>query len=498
MAVYTAPDVYIESIRSGNQSVATISNSVGAMVGLTKNGRRDIAQKVNSWKQYVQLYANGLETPYMEDSFLAYSVYGFFINGGKELYIASAEASDDNNAVSAKGKGTAFSAVASSDGDWGNDLSIIVTKNADWSEGTPNAENPSQMDGVNLVYDFKISIKGGATTTVEAVTVDNLEDRILNDPIAGEWFESVTNEVNGGTNEKVALVEETVTLSGGVDGTTSVKSSDYLEALTMFDPFVDEITMISIPGISNTEVHNGVISYAKKHHIFPVLSFPQSTTVEEAKELRKNIKDAEYGAVAYPWGIISDPLTNRDKVIPPEGYYMGVCARIIESRGAWKAPAGTEAGIVGFNEMEIDISRDDCGILNPCGIVCLMTRKNYGLCVWGARGIQDEDPKMKYVSDHFLNIKIRKELYANTLYAVFEPNPEVRASLRTICKNYMLKLAEQGAFVSKEEGTGWFIVCDDSNNSQEDIDEGMLYIDAGYAPVKPAEFVVIRLAHSMD
>ena len=106
---------------------------------------------------------------------------------------------------------------------------------------------------------------------------------------------------------------------------------------------------------------------------------------------------------------------------------------------------------------------------------------------------------MKYVSDHFLNIKIRRELYAGTMYAMFEPNePSLWKKVYTTCSNYLENLRMQGAFKGSGEGDAWFVVCDETNNSDQTIDEGYLYVDIGYAPVKPSEFVVIRLAHSID
>ena len=170
------------------------------------------------------------------------------------------------------------------------------------------------------------------------------------------------------------------------------------------------------------------------------------------KEALRKSMSATYGAMPYPWGVVTDPLTNKPKIVPPEGHYAGVCARIINNRGVHKAPAGTEATLRGFIAMEKTLSKADCEVLNPVGVICLLTRRNYGLVVWGARGLNSADTTMRYVSDHFLNIHIRKSLYEGTQFAVFEPNDATLwASLRITCKQFMEELKTKSAAELNED-----------------------------------------------
>ncbi len=471
---YNAPDVYIEDVKSGSRSISQVSGSIASMVGVTKSGPLREPQLVTSWTDFISKFANGLDTPFMNDSYLAYAVYGFFSNGGNQLYINRVAKKD---AKKASATGELISATASNEGVWGNDITIELKKNEDYSDE-------------NLEFDVTISLGTSDSTVVSSVYIDTIEEAVLKNSKAKNWLSDFSIE-------KDALEEGTQKLSGGTDG-GALTDQEYVEALEDFEPYVYEITMVAIPGVETSAVRDGVLSFCDRHKLFPVISMPKGSTKEETKTYRKSIS-ASYGALVYPWGNVSDPLTQKEKAVPPEGHYMGVCARIIDSRGVHKAPAGTEATIKGFTSMEVTLSKSDCEFLNPVGVICLLSRRNYGLVVWGARGLNSEDQTMRYVSDHFLNINIRKSLYEGTQFAVFEPNDEVLWSrLYTACKNFMKNLHTKGAFKGAGEGDAWYVVVNSTNNTEETIAEGYLNIEVGYAPVKPSEFVVIKLAHSID
>ena len=475
---YQSPDVYIEDVKTGSQSIQQVSASVGAMIGATRSGEIGTPVLITSWTDFITKYANGLDTPFISTSYLPYAVYGFFSNGGKQLYISRVAHSTAKKATK---EGTNLTVTAKSEGTWGNGLKVEIVKGEDWESDT------------NEEFDVKVTVDS-STTTIKGVFTDTIEDAILKDSKAKQWIGDVKVNIESGT----ALTEETVELEGGTDGIADLVDNDYVEGLNKLDEAIDEVTMVAIPGITTTTVQNGLLSYCDKNKVFPIITAPVGSTVDECKSLRKGISTT-YGALAYPWGVMTDPLTNRDKTVPPEGHYMGVCARIINDRGVHKAPAGIEATISGFNAMEVSLTKTDCEILNPVGVVCLLTRRNYGLVVWGARGLNSSDPTMRYVSDHFLNINIRKSLYEGTQFAVFEPNNDsLWIGIKSVCKAFLETLRQQGALKGDGEGDAYYVVCDATNNTEDSINDGILNIDIGYAPVKPAEFVVIRLAHSIE
>ena len=476
---YQAPDVYIEDAKSGSQSVTQLSASIGAMIGATRSGEVGVPTLVTSWTDFINKFANGLDTPFIPTSYLPYAVYGFFVNGGKQLYISRVAHSTKAKATK---EGTNLTVTAKNEGTWGNELKVTIVKNEDWVTDT------------NEEFDVVIELGSSASSTIKSVFTDTIVDAILSDSKASQWIGSVSLNIE----TSVALTEETITLAGGVDGISDLTDADYVDALSSFDQVIEEITMVAIPGVTTPAVRDGLLSYCDNNKVFPIITAPMGSTRDEAKALRKSIS-AMYGAMPFPWGNLTDPLTNKDKTVPPEGHYMGVCARIIESRGVHKAPAGTEATLRGFTSMEISLSKEDCEILNPVGVVCLLTRRNYGLVVWGSRGLNSSDSTMRYVSDHFLNINIRKSLYEGTQFAIFEPNNEdLWVGVKSVIRNFLENLRMQGAFKGNGEGDAYYVVCDSSNNTDATINEGYLNIEVGYAPVKPSEFVVVKLAHSIE
>ena len=476
---YQAPDVYIEDVKSGSQSISQISASVGAMIGVTRSGAVGVPTLVTSWTDFINKFANGLDTPFISSSFLPYAVYGFFVNGGRQLYVSRVASKTASKATK---EGTNLKVTAKSEGTWGNEVSVEIKKSEDWVSNT------------NEEFDVVVSVGSSSSTTIKGVFTDTIVDAILSDSKAKSWLGEVTLTIETTT----ALTEETITLENGADGVSDLKDTNYVDALGTIDEVIDEVTMIAIPGVTTPTVQNGLLAYCDKNKVFPIITAPQGSTVEEVKVLRKSIS-ATYGAMPFPWGVMTDPLTNKDKVVPPEGHYMGVCANIIESRGVHKAPAGVEAVIRGFNAMEINLSKADCEILNPVGVICILTRRNYGLVVWGARGLNSTDKTMRYVSDHLLNINIRKSLYEGTQFAIFEPNNEdLWIGVKSVIRNFLENLRKQGAFKGNGEGDAYYVVCDASNNTEDSIADGYLNIEVGYAPVKPTEFVVIKLAHSIE
>ena len=260
---------------------------------------------------------------------------------------------------------------------------------------------------------------------------------------------------------------------------------------------IDDVTFVAIPGQTSKVVNDALISYCEEHTLFPILDMPVGSTAEETKAYRKSIS-AFTGALTHPWGKVNDPLTNTLKLVPNAGHVMGVYARIIESRGIHKAPAGVDAVVRGFIEMEYQLTPAQISTLNPVGVICITSRPNAGIVIWGARSLNSKDTTMKYVTDGLLNINIKKSLYNGTQFAVFEPNDEALWSkVQATCKSFLETLRLQGALKGTAD-EAYFVTVDSSNNTDDTIANGELHIDIGYAPVKPAEFVIIKLAHSID
>lgn len=472
MASYTAPGVYVQDVASASQTVTQASSSIGILIGVARAGVANTAKKIGSWTEYIENFACGLDTPFDENSYLPYAVYGFFQNGGKELYVGNVK----KNAKSATGSGTVLNCEAASEGVWGNDLSIVIARASDYTEESKT-------------FDITVSLGSSDKIVVSDVTSANVIDTMNNHRSLKSWLYSV--EFADGVTE---LAEETISFSGGSDG-DELKDSDFIDALTMLD-FLDDVTMVAIPGQTSKAVNDALMSYCDNNELFPFLDMPRGATAEETRAYRKSIS-AFTGVMCYPWIKVNDPLTDGLKAVPTCGHAMGVYARSIEAYGVYKAPGGVEAVVRGAIEMDTVITKAVLSSLNPVGVVCIMSRPNAGIVLWGVRSLNSTDSDMKYVSDGLLNLMLKKSLYDGTQYAVFERNTDkLWKKVSTTCKSFLETLREQGAFKG-EADEAYFVTVDESNNTDQTINEGQLIIDIGYAPTKPAEFVVFRLAHSI-
>ena len=204
-------------------------------------------------------------------------------------------------------------------------------------------------------------------------------------------------------------------------------------------------------------------------------------------------------AVAYfPRVRLADPLDDfRLRSIPPSGAIAGLIARIDSQRGVWKAPAGTEASLRGVARLEYALTDAENGVLNPLGLNSLRVKPVFGTIVWGARTLDGADAaasQWKYLPVRRVALMIEESLYRGTQWAVFEPNDEgLWAQLRLNVQSYMHGLFRQGAFQGTRPSDAYLVKCDAQTTTQDDIDRGVVNVLVGFAPLKPAEFVVIRI-----
>jgi hypothetical protein len=208
--------------------------------------------------------------------------------------------------------------------------------------------------------------------------------------------------------------------------------------------------------------------------------------------------DARNAAIYYPRVLESDPAREGQTfTYPPSGVIAGIMARTDVQRGVWKAPAGLDAAINGIQGFDVELDNDQNGRLNQFGINCLRSFGVAGRVVWGARTMRGADQladEYKYIPIRRLALYIEETLYRATQWVVFEPNDEpLWAQIRLNVGAFMHTLFRQGAFQGTTPRDAYFVKCDKEVNPQNDIDRGIVNIIVGFAPLKPAEFVVIKL-----
>ena len=203
-------------------------------------------------------------------------------------------------------------------------------------------------------------------------------------------------------------------------------------------------------------------------------------------------------AAYFPRTRVPDPLDGfRLRALPPSGAMAGLMARTDAQRGVWKAPAGTEAALRNVAQLEYRLTDAENGVLNPLGLNCLRTKPVYGTIAWGARTLDGADvaaSQWKYLPVRRLANMIEESLLRGTQWAVFQPNDETLwGQLRTNVQSFMQGLFRQGAFQGTTPATAFLVKCDSQTTTQDDIDRGRVNLLVGFAPLKPAEFVIIQI-----
>ena len=205
----------------------------------------------------------------------------------------------------------------------------------------------------------------------------------------------------------------------------------------------------------------------------------------------------DHAAIYWPRVKIVDPATGLRLNVDPSGSIAGVAARIDGSRGVWKAPAGLEASILGIVGSEYMISDPENGVINPLAVNAIRVFPN-GIVSWGARTMDgfDNSPNSdyRYVPVRRLALFLEESLYRGLQFAVFEPNDEpLWAQIRLAAGAFMNNLFRQGAFQGQKASDAYFVKCDAETTTQNDINLGIVNVIVGFAPLKPAEFVIITI-----
>ncbi len=225
-----------------------------------------------------------------------------------------------------------------------------------------------------------------------------------------------------------------------------------------------------------------------------ILDPPPGLNAQQIKEWRvdKAGYDSRYAALYWPWVKAADPATGKNIHMPPSGLMAGIWGRNDDTRGVHKAPANEV--IRGAISLEIQITRREQELLNPSGINCLRAFPGQGIRVWGARTLSS-DPAWRYLNVRRLFNYLEKSILSGTNWVVFEPNDEALwAKIRRTMSAFLVNEWRKGALFGRTPDEAFFVKCDGETNPAEGIDAGQVVCQIGVAPVKPAEFVIFRLA----
>jgi len=264
---------------------------------------------------------------------------------------------------------------------------------------------------------------------------------------------------------------------------------------------IDAISLVAAPGITDQVTQNALIDQCEAlKYRFAILD-PDPKAGNLPPDLndiqtQRDLYDTKYAAVYYPRIVVNDPLSNQTIAQPPSGHIAGIMARVDTQRGVHKAPANEV--IAGITDLELIVNKAEQEILNPdpknINVLRDLRHTGRGLRVWGARCITS-DAQWKYVNVRRLFIFIERSIEVGTQWAVFEPNDyQLWARISQSVGQFLTRVWREGALMGTKPEEAYFVKCDATTMTQDDIDNGRLIMIVGIAPVKPAEFVIIRIS----
>jgi len=280
------------------------------------------------------------------------------------------------------------------------------------------------------------------------------------------------------------------------DGQVQISAND----LELFSGVKEPINLLCLPGIIHPPSLFAAAGYCESHRIFLIADTQKGASPSEIETAVDNsqMPKTEFGAAYYPWIKISDPLNaNQPRLSAPSGGIAGMYARMDLNRGVWKAPAGREASLTETTGLDHALTESEMTRLNSIGVSCLRSLPEVGVVVWGARtlaGGNQTGSEWKYVNIRRLAIFLEHSIDQGTQWAVFEPNDEqLWARIRASVDSFMLGMFRAGAFQGVTQEQAYYVHCGRETTTQNDIDQGVVNIIVGFAPLKPAEFVIIKI-----
>ena len=483
---FSYPGVYIQEVSSGVRTITGVATSIAAFVGYFSRGPMAEARLVQSPLDFEREFG-GVHP----DSLASYAVQQFFANGGQQAWVVRTAAAEEPPAPEPAGVtlDQDWSVEATTPGTWGNELEVSIE----------HADEPLGAFNLTVVLN-----QGGRPVDAETFRF------LSTDPDDPRFAETIVNaesklvRVTAPPTDPEAPAETTsaARLTNGRNGTVP-GSNELVGALRAFDS-VELINLISIPDtdrLTDTDakdVMDAAVAYAEERRAFYIVDPPNQTS-KDRDEIRAWLSAirAKNAAAYFPRVRIRDPFDAASlRAIPNSGTIAGVYARTDTERGVWKAPAGIDASLLGVQDLEVSLNDLQNGTLNVLGLNCLRTFRNAGSVVWGARTREGSDAlgsEWKFVPVRRLALFLEESLYRGTQFAVFEPNDEpLWGQIRLNVGTFMQGLFLQGAFQGRSAREAYFVKCDSETTTQADIDRGIVNIIVGFAPLKPAEFVVIR------
>ncbi|MGI9824266.1 phage tail sheath family protein [Agromyces sp. Marseille-Q5079] len=511
MPTYLSPGVYVQEIDAATRPIEGVGTAVAAFIGLAPKGPENQPTLVSNWTQFVDEFG-GL----YPGSYLAYAVYGYFLNGGGNCFIVRIGTS---SASSGKGRGRDAKEAPKEPQEVTLGGYRVIAKGA--ANNKPVKVEVGPADGENPPEDeFKlvILVEGRQPEAYGNVSTKSDRDNYVVTKVSAESKTVTLEEVASppsSTPAKPAIgtfdlaVPEPAPEPLALDQISAANYVGDAADRTGFSGLeeVEEVTMVSVPDLMAAYEQGAIdldtvkaVQLAIIAHCelmgdrMAILDSPPALNAQEVVDWRRNQAgyDSKFATLYYPWFQVMDPLTGTNRFVPPSGHMAGVWARNDSERGVHKAPANEV--IRGAVAVQTQLTRIEQELLNPIGINAIRNFPGRGIRVWGARTLSS-DAAWRYVNVRRLFNYLEKSILNATQFAVFEPNdPALWGKLRRSISAFLIGEWRKGALFGNTPEQAFFVKCDDETNPADVIDAGQVVCQIGVAPVKPAEFVIFQLS----
>ncbi len=513
MPEYLSPGVYVEEIELGPRPIEGVSTSTAGFLGETLRGPEE-PRLITGFEEFKRLYGGFLRPGGgISNADLPFAIQGFFDNGGQRCFVTRIVAADAAPMVADVG---VMRFTAMGPGTFGN---RIAAKIGPGSLQDPN--RPPQFVKLTLAYwdelpDPLIDPTDPAQITNRdrrEATLVEVYDNLVSDPTSIDDYET---RINGTSSlvrvERIAAGAPAdrafgVLGTNGTDGTVPPAIGDYKgrqlpplpngtvykTGLLGFEQ-VDEISLVIAPAQhAVAQLTTNLIAHCTKlKDRFAILhSNPGTDTLANIANIRPP-EDTTFAAFYFPWIKIFNPLLKQDSLLPPSGHIAGIYAKTDIERGVFKAPANEI--VVGATSLQFQITKGEQDLLNPRGVNCIRVFPARGLRVWGARTCTTNS-LWKYINVRRFFLFLAESIDEGTQWVVFEGNSErLWARVRQTIVQFLMTQFRNGALMGTRPEEAFFVKVDRTTMTRDDIDSGRLICIIGVAPVKPAEFVIFRLA----
>lgn len=509
MADYSSPGVYIEEVPAGSRPIEGVGTAIAAFVGFAPTGPT-MPTLVTNWSQYTKEFGE-----FVDGCRLAHAVYGYFLNGGTACYVVRIGVNGSNSGTPPAPGPQAilgpFRIVAKelpSGGTGRGEISVEVTEVPPATEGEQPPEDR-----------FTLTVKRGGKVeeTFENVSIKRGRDNVVTTVASKSRLitvEEAGTELAKPNPQSVTLKAPPAPAISGEGLPAQVTPDDYLGDVDERSGFggleaVDAVTMIAMPDLMSAFEQGAIdadgvkaVQGALVDHCtlmadrMAILDVPPGLSAQEVLDWRGGLGDfsSMYATVYHPWIKVFDPATSGITRIPPSGHLAGIWARNDATRGVHKAPANEV--IRGAIALETQLTRNEQDLLNGDGVSvnCLRVLPGRGIRVWGARTLS-ADAEWRYLNVRRLFNYLEESILNGTQWVVFEPNDDALwARIRRTIAAFLVVEWRKGALFGLTPEEAFYVKCDRETNPAENIGNGLVTCEIGVAPVKPAEFVVFKLA----